>query len=131
MLALLAVGGGMHDLAGRQVLVVDDEVFVRFMVADLLEHAGCSVEEAEDGEQALGTLDSHQRFDLLVTDIRMPRLDGWSLAERARAIRPELPVLYVTGHSDVEARPVRGSIVLAKPFDPDQLMKAAARLLGS
>ncbi len=119
----------MRELAGLQVLVVDDEALVRFMVADIFEHAGCAVEEATDGEQALGALGGRQGFDLLVTDIRMPRLDGWSLAERARALHPELPVLYVTGYSDVAMRPVPGSLVVAKPFDPAALVAAATGLM--
>ena len=91
--------------------------------------AGCVVIEAADGVAALDRLRSGDAFDLLVTDIRMPHLDGWTLAERARALRPELPILCVTGWSDVAPRPVAGSEVLGKPFRTADLIPAAARLL--
>src|SRR3712207_1744297 len=117
----------MSSLDGRRVLVADDEPMVRFMIVDELEHQGCRVEEAADGEEALKAIERGQPFDLIVTDVRMPRLDGWTLAERARDLRPDLPVLYVTGYTDVEARPVPGAEVLGKPFRPTQLVAAAAR----
>jgi CheY-like chemotaxis protein len=66
----------------------------------------------------------------MVTDVRMPRMDGWTLAEQARELRPDLPVVYITGYSD-ELRPVQGATVLAKPFRPANLLAAAGRLLAA
>lgn len=120
----------MAELTGRRVLVVDDEPMVRFMVADELAHLGCLVQEADDGLQALEALSRSDDLDLVVTDIRMPHMDGWTLAERARELRPSLPVLYVTGYSDVASRPVPGAEVLAKPFMPSQLVAAVERALS-
>jgi len=119
----------MADMDGRRVLVVEDEAMIRFVMADEFEHAGCEVREAADGDEALTALTSEDRFDLMVTDIRMPGFDGWTLAERARLVRPDLPVLYVTGFSNVDPRPVPGSEVLAKPFSPKQLLVVASRLV--
>ena len=122
--------GRMAELQGRRVLVVDDEAMVRFAVADELRCIGCHVDEAGDGQEAVEAL-STSAFDLMVTDIRMPGIDGWALAERARELQPSLSVLYVTGFSHIEARRVSGSEVLAKPFLPKQRLASAARLLNA
>ena len=121
----------LQKLTGCRVLVVDDEAMIRFMVTDEFEHQGCSVETAADGAEALAVLIDDGEFDLMVTDIRMPRLDGWTLAERAREVRPQLPVVYVTGFTDVLARPVPGAEVLGKPFRPADLVAAAERLIAT
>ena len=120
----------MPPLAGLRILVVDDDAMVRFILTTELEDAGGVVTEAPDARAAITHLDDGQAFDLLVTDIRMPGMDGWALAERARASRPALPVLYVTGWSEESPRPVAGSEILAKPFRPAQLVDTAARLIG-
>jgi CheY-like chemotaxis protein len=65
--------------------------------------------------QALTLIEAGLEIDALVTDVRMPNMDGWTLAERARERHPRIPVLYVTGYSDVAARPVLGSQLLCKP----------------
>lgn len=121
----------MIELRGKRVLVAEDEAMIRLVLAEEFEGAGCAVTEAGNGAAALELLRSDAAFDLLVTDIRMPELDGWTLAEQARALRPELPVLYVTGWSDVDPRPVAGGEVLGKPFRTAELIPAAARLLRS
>jgi CheY-like chemotaxis protein len=64
-----------------------------------------------------------------VTDVRMPRMDGWTLAERARLLHPGMPVLYVTGYSDVTARPVPGGQVVSKPFRPGALSSTVDALV--
>lgn len=118
------------ELRGRRVLVADDDAMVRFVLVEEFEGAGCVVTEAADGAQALDHLRG-DAFDLLVTDIRMPGLDGWTLAERARDLQPDLPILYVTGWSDEAPRPVAGGAVLGKPFRTAELVPAATRLLRS
>lgn len=119
----------MMDLRGKRILVAEDEAMIRLVLVEEFESAGSAVSEASNGAAALDLLRGEAAFDLLVTDIRMPHLDGWTLAEQARALRPDLPVLYVTGWSDVEPRPVAGGEVLGKPFRTAELVPAAARLL--
>ena|SRR3712207_5794573 len=121
----------MSGLSGRRVLVVEDDAMVRFMLVDEFEHQGCRVDEAADGAEALEAVSGEGAFDLMITDIRMPRLDGWTLAERARELRPELPVIYVTGFTDVAARPVPGGTVIGKPFRPSDLVAAAERMIAA
>ena len=121
----------MSALNGRRILVVEDDAMIRFMLVDELEHQGCRVAEAADGAEALETVTTDGAFDLMVTDIRMPRLDGWTLAERVRELRPGLPVIYVTGFTDVSPRPVPGGTVIVKPFRPAELVAAAERLIAA
>lgn len=86
-----------HSTAGRgRTLVVDDSRVVRRLIADTLRLAGFSVDEAENGLQALALLDQHE-YDVVLTDLRMPEMDGFALLEtiRQRELPPE--VIVVTG----------------------------------
>ncbi len=88
-----------HRGVGR-VLVVEDRDLVRELTCDVLASAGFEVRGAESGPAALELVDSGYEFDLLVTDVVMPELSGASLADRLRAHRPDLPVLYMSGYTD-------------------------------
>lgn len=82
------------------VLVVDDEEPVRRFVDRVLREAGYATTTAGDGPEALGVAGTIGRFDILVTDVMMPEMNGDELARRLRQERPELKVLYLTGYSD-------------------------------
>jgi len=112
------------------VLVVEDEWLMRDVLARELEDEGFTVLEAENGEEALAILRETARcIDLLLTDIRMPgSVDGWRLAEEARSLRPELPVIYATGYSHVQPRQVPKSVYLHKPFHLSHVIDAARPL---
>jgi two-component system cell cycle sensor histidine kinase/response regulator CckA len=109
------------------VLVVDDDAMVRWIIVEELQEAGCEVVEATDGNEGLVALSEHGPFDVMLTDIRMPNLDGWDLAERARETFPGLPILYVSGWSDCAPRPVSNSAIIVKPFRPAALVQAVMR----
>lgn len=81
-------------------LIVDDETPIRTLVDRILREAGWQTFVAEDGEDALMVAASIDKVDLLLTDLMMPRMNGNELARRLRALRPDLPVLYLTGFSD-------------------------------
>jgi DNA-binding response OmpR family regulator len=107
-----------------RILVVEDDPLVREFVVDALRDEGWAVIEAGDGEEALSWC-RQQLADVLVTDIRLPgRIDGWQIAEHCREHDPKLPVIYVTGFSPVEARPVSDSLTLHKPYHPDRIVEA-------
>ena len=98
----------LHKFAHRiaaptppRVLVVDDDADFRDIHAEILRSEGCEVEVARDGEQALVML-AFRPYDLLVTDWKMPRLDGASLVHWLRATESTLPVVMITG-SDTES----------------------------
>jgi PAS domain S-box-containing protein len=106
---------------GETVLVVDDEPTVRMLMVEVLEEAGYVVLEAGDGPAGLEILQSDARVDLLVTDVGLPGgLNGRQLADAARATRPDLKVLFVTGYAENAAVGNglldAGMHVVTKPF---------------
>jgi CheY-like chemotaxis protein len=110
-----------------QILFVEDDPLIRELVVEALHDEGFHVIEASDGEEALDWC-KQRVADVLVTDIQLPgRIDGWQIAERCREHDPELPVIYATGFSPVEARPVPGSMSLQKPYRPEQIVRAAGQ----
>ena len=116
--------------AGETVLVVDDEPSVRMLVTDVLGDLGYTAVEAADGADGLKVLQSDARVDLLVTDVGLPGgLNGRQVADAARAIRPDLKVLFITGYAEnvllTDGRLEPGMAVLTKPFAVDAL---AARI---
>jgi CheY-like chemotaxis protein len=113
-----------------KVLVVEDEDLLRAAAVDAFEDAGFEVIEAETGEQAVA-LCKDRAADALFTDIRLPgQIDGWDVAEQCRRIDPKLPVIYVTGYSLKEHRPVPGSRFFQKPYHAAQVIDAISDLLG-
>jgi CheY-like chemotaxis protein len=124
----------MNDEAHRRnatVLVVEDEILVRDMIAEELRDAGFSVLEAADGEVASRFLTASESVDVLFTDIRLPgQLDGWAIARRARQVRAALPVIYATGYTVDRSAEVPGAIFLNKPYQPSQVVEIIDRLLA-
>lgn len=113
---------------GATVLVVDDDVQVRGLTCRMLEEQGFHVEEASDGETALRLIQARaEPFDLVLTDLSMPRIDGRQVSETVRRYRPSVAVLCMSADPDavpyIESSdtPVR---VLLKPFTPDDLYHA-------
>lgn len=84
-----------------RVLVVDDDTEVRSLLAWHLQRQGCTVEEAEDGVEALSVIERSVP-DVVVTDMAMPRLDGLGLLKAIREKDPDLPVIILTGHGSLE-----------------------------
>lgn len=121
---------------GSRVLLVEDEPAVRALAARVLQRAGHTVVEATDGEDALRHFeDADAAFALVVTDIVMPRMSGTELAERLHQLRPELPVLFMSGHLEVaaalpEAERLRGGHV-QKPFTAAALIEAVELVVAS
>jgi two-component system response regulator AtoC len=116
-----------------RLLLAEDDEGVRSFLAESLEQAGHDVVQTADGEEALRALAGHS-FDLLVTDLRMPKLDGMALLRRVRAEQPELEVIVLTAHgaveSAVEAMRLGAFDYLQKPLaSPAQIRLLAARAL--
>jgi CheY-like chemotaxis protein len=111
-----------------RLLVIDDEPAVREVWCEFLSLLGYDVEAARDGADGLARL-ARERFDLVVTDLRMPHLDGWDVLESARAIPPGMPVIMMTGATedeDLERARAQGVRLVSKPCDLSEL-KAAVR----
>jgi two-component system chemotaxis response regulator CheY len=118
-----------------RILVVDDSASMRQMVAFALTSAGFSVEEAEDGQDALGRAQG-QRFNAVVTDVNMPRMDGISLIRALRGL-PDYrftPMLMLTTESCAdkksEGKAAGATGWLVKPFNPEQLVATIRKVLG-
>jgi PAS domain S-box-containing protein len=114
------------------VLVVEDEPAVRAQIAEALRECGCVVLEAGDGPAGLLLVKANGRLDMLVTDVGLPGLNGRQLADAARASRPGLPVLLITGYAgtaleDMALSP--GLEVIAKPFALGSLTARVCALL--
>jgi signal transduction histidine kinase/CheY-like chemotaxis protein len=116
---------GLRQRRG-QVLLVDDDDDVRGVAAAMVAELGYDVAIASGGEEALGLL-GQQRFDLMVTDVAMPGMDGVELSRRARQLVPGLPILFASGYADVQTFGVELSdeTLLRKPF---RIGEVAARL---
>ncbi len=116
----------------KQILVVDDEPNLRRVLSAQLERDGYEVHTAEDGEQALGILKEHH-IDLVITDLRMPRIDGMELLRRAQKLDAELPVVMITAHGTVdnavEALKTGAFDYLTKPFDQVEVRTIVAKAL--
>jgi CheY-like chemotaxis protein len=120
-----------------RVLVVDDQYLIRESMRSALEQAGHHVEEATDGEVALGVL-GRTPVDLVVTDIVMPNLDGFGLIRRIRRRYPRIKLVVVSGvvrMGEVSmldaARKLGANETVAKPFTPRDLNEAVFRCLKS
>jgi CheY-like chemotaxis protein len=113
-------------LAGRVALVVDDEPMILEILSEFCALLGMTVYEAPDGEGALRRVETNPEIEVLVTDIRMPGLDGPGLVNRALGLRPEIKVIFVTGYATYRSA---AWPTLRKPFDLDELEDAVRRAL--
>jgi CheY-like chemotaxis protein len=115
------------------VLVVDDDPWIQWMIADDLVDRGYEVVTAQDGVEALQHV-REVRPDVIVMDLLLPRLDGWELATRCRAVAGgvAIPIVVVSAARDPELPDascgVRGHI--RKPFDIEELARSVAALAG-
>jgi DNA-binding NtrC family response regulator len=114
-----------------EILIVDDEDEMRETLCEILQDAGHGVHDAADGNKAL-RLTQSRHFDVIVTDIRMPGLDGFELFRRLRQQSPTTEVIIVTNHGDVAqavAAMKEGAYdYLAKPFQADELLLRVERI---
>jgi len=114
-------------LKGKLILVADDELNIRTTIAEILHKCGAKVEVCKDGYEATNLLEQ-ERFDLVVSDIKMPYRNGYEIFAVARRHNDDVPVILMTGfgydpnHSIVRASQEGLSSVLFKPFKVDQLM---------
>jgi CheY-like chemotaxis protein len=116
-----------------RILIAEDDEDVMNIMGRMLEEAGYEVLTASDGLQALHLMDSGDPVDLVITDIRMPRMGGLALSERVESQHPGLPIIYITGYAS-EFNPLTPEGLprpfLRKPFTEQDLIMMVERLLG-
>ena len=116
----------------KSILVVDDEEVVRLSCRRVLTGAGYNVEEAADGMEAL-KLVREKPYDLLILDIMMPQLDGFTVLQAIREERPEAAFIIITGldQTGIAIRAAEMGVAgyIGKPFDPDELLSKVAHAL--
>jgi two-component system, cell cycle response regulator CpdR len=115
-------------LLSKRILLVDDERSVRETVRNLLAYDEHEVVEANNGAEALRIF-TQERFDLVLTDLRMPFLEGDELAVKIRELAPRQPILMITGHAQKPSRMNPVDAILYKPFALDDLRHVMATLL--
>ena len=116
------------------LLLAEDEPMLRLLAMEMLEEAGFYVFEAADGVEGLELLKNHPEIALLVSDIKMPRMDGYALAEAGLALKPDLKILLMTGYAQAPPPALLKQAevqILHKPFNLERLCALAAELTQS
>jgi CheY-like chemotaxis protein len=115
------------------ILVAEDEAMLRVIAVEMLEDAGFKVFEAGDGVEALELLKANPEIALLVSDIKMPRMDGYALVTAGLEFKPDLKVLLMTGYAQdpppqfLKARDIQ---ILHKPFNLEKLCALAQEMVA-
>lgn len=118
---------------GLRILVADDDDDLREFVVELLTNAGANVASVRSGAELLARLGEGERYDLVIADMLMPWLTGLQVTSSVREAGLSVPVILITGAdvASLEARvdSLDRTVLLRKPFDPDQLRAAIGQLL--
>jgi PAS domain S-box-containing protein len=123
------------SLEGRRILVVDDDSAVRESIAEILRAEGSAVAEVGNGREAIERL-REERFDLVLSDVVMPEMDGYELFQAARREAPETPVVLMTAFYYDQDHVIKRSrlegldgVIFKKPVNPERLVKTLAELI--
>lgn len=121
----------------KRILLIEDNALARYTMREILEEANFEVEEAESGEEGVA-MQRARSFDLVVTDIIMPRKDGLETIRELKEAYPDLPVIAVSGGGRTRdtdildiAQKTGADRILHKPFTNDELVDIVSALLGS
>jgi CheY-like chemotaxis protein len=131
-----AFAAGHNRGSGETVLLVEDELVIRSLVRNVLVTSGYAVIEAEDGERALEIFKTRAaEIDMIITDVVLPGAGGRDIVEAMSALRPGLPVLFMSGYTreviDSHGALNPGLAFLQKPFSPDLLLSKVRELLDA
>lgn len=115
----------------KKILVVDDEANIREIISEFLQTLGYEVVEAEDGNQAIKEC-GRKEFDLVITDIRMPNMNGLDLLKNLKKVIPDLPIILMTGYqpskSQEENLTAKADGYLLKPFSLNTLRQSILKI---
>ena len=111
------------------VLIVEDELFLRWNLADHLRRAGYLVAEVDSAQRAIDLCHSGTPIDILITDIQLSAIgSGWDVAEAFRALWDKIPVIYTSGNGRDPTRTVPKSVFLNKPYQTTEVLRACQQL---
>ena len=115
-------------------MLVEDEDMVRAVAERALVRAGYTVTAASDGEEGLELVQLGRQFDMVVTDVVMPSMDGPAMAREIRKLVPGLPVLFMSGYAEEQLRDqidIEDAHFLPKPFSVQQISDKVGAVLGA
>jgi len=118
--------------AKEKILIVDDEEIMRNFLLDVFVDEGYDLDLAADGEEALDKI-SRGRYQLIITDVRMPKVDGTEVLRKAKELDPQVNVIVITGYASPQARQecqkLGSAYYVAKPFQINQIRGLVNKLL--
>jgi len=119
-------------VAGKRILVVDDDPDLRELLFTALADEGFEVVPASNGEEALGLLRTF-RPDVIVLDLMMPVMDGWQFAKELKARDEDIPIVLLSAARDLKAhaREMNAADVIAKPFELSELIPKIERVASA
>jgi DNA-binding response OmpR family regulator len=113
------------------ILVAEDEEDIRAIIVNVLTQPGYQVLEAADGAEALRLMED-AAVDLLITDVVMPDMNGFELAQEARVLHPGIILIYMSGfYTEAQRRHGPKGLMLTKPFRPSHMLDAVTKALGT
>jgi len=119
--------------AKKKILVVDDEEIMRSFLSDLLEDCGYDVVQASSGEEAIKLI-AENKFDLVITDIRLQGKDGFDVLRELKALHNDIKVVLITGYSlnenESKFKEKGADGFLLKPFDINSIREVTKKLIG-
>ena len=120
--------------AGGALLLVEDEDMVRAVAERALVRAGYTVTTAADGEEGLAAIaNGDTEFDLIVSDVVMPTMDGPAMARAIRKVKPDIPILFMSGYAEEQLRndiDIEDMHFIPKPFSVQQINAKVSEVLG-
>ncbi|MEO6388796.1 MAG: response regulator [Croceibacterium sp.] len=119
---------------GGRILLVEDEDMVRAVAERALTRAGYTVVTASDGDEGVEAVRNNPDFDLVVSDVVMPSMDGPAMAREIRQLAPGLPVLFMSGYAEEQLRrslDIEGMFFIAKPFSVQQIAEKVGEVLSA
>jgi CheY-like chemotaxis protein len=119
-----------------RILLVDDEVPIRELLAEVLRDAGLDVVEARNADEAMRVLSGHEKIDILLTDVQMPgKLDGVDLAQNARHLQADMPVVIISAYLHLATDRIKGMVptplLVSKPYSLHGIAHQVQQMAGS
>ncbi len=119
-------------MTAPRLLLVEDEFLIRLTLSEALSEDGFEVVEAEDGASAIARLQQSVEFAMMLTDIQLPgRVDGRAVARHARALRPDLPIIFMSGQPPLGPPESPLDTYVSKPYSPAALSATVRRILDA